>query len=256
MTFLQYIKYFKNIQNEFFHHVSHIKAPYPKKDIIFHAVGGSIKLFDSYELYKILHKYKPSTVLEIGSFLGFSTRLLLEFTKDWNAEVISVDPNIRHRIFDDPRTCVERFCELYYPHRLEIHSAFYGKQMTDYYYDYEKYLPLLGREEADAIIDSRPIIDNSWGKKFDFIFIDGAHSYDGFMENFYIARNMLNAGGCIAFHDPLAYSDLYKALCQIRNTDKYRADCGISGVNFYRLLSIFSKLLHIQIDGIGYYKLI
>jgi hypothetical protein len=36
----------------------------------------------------------------------------------------------------------------------------------------------------DEFIRDRLIIDKSWERKFDFIFIDGDHSYDSVMNNF------------------------------------------------------------------------
>lgn len=39
------------------------------------------------------------------------------------------------------------------------------------------------------------------GRKFDFIFIDGDHKFDGIFVDFYYADMLLNPGGSILFHD-------------------------------------------------------
>lgn len=40
-----------------------------------------------------------------------------------------------------------------------------------------------------------------WGKKFDLIHIDGDHSYDGVMQDTFIAKDFLKDGGYIVYHD-------------------------------------------------------
>ena len=41
----------------------------------------------------------------------------------------------------------------------------------------------------------------SEGKKFDFIFIDGDHKFDGIFVDFYYSDKLLNDGGFVLFHD-------------------------------------------------------
>ena len=57
-----------------------VDSPYPFQDRRDHGLGGKIKFADAWILQAILATYKPTTILEIGSFLGFSTRWFLEIT--------------------------------------------------------------------------------------------------------------------------------------------------------------------------------
>ena len=217
-----------------------------------HAREGSLKFTDAYILKQILHKYKPGTILEVGSFLGFSTRWLLEVTKSWNAKVTAIDPNIRHRVFDDPRRIAERLNSRFYPDRLDIVTGFFGSYDGNVYYDYEHYEPKKGREYVHELIKDRVIIDKSWKRKFDFIFIDGDHSYDSVINNFEIAVGMLNDRGSIGFHDALSWAGVNKAMKEIKVNYRDRAEVSIYG-DFDRAIL---KPVSIHIDGIGFFRLL
>lgn len=255
---------FKKNRDELINLIADQEMSYPMEDRLTHATDGSLKFIDAYLLKNLLYKYKPSTILEIGSFLGFSTRWLLEVSSSWNAKVTAVDPNIRHRIFDNPRWFVERFNSKFYPNRLEIISGFFGEYSNEYaYYDYEHYEPKQDRNFVDRLLNTREIIDKNWSKKFDFIFIDGDHSYEAAMKNFAIAFNLLNDGGCIAFHDAVSWEEVNKALQDIKLEFKDKAIVKIYGntiVKMYRnkiLGKVMSKLkLPPEVDGIGFFKLL
>jgi len=225
--------------------------PYPLELRLTHARDGSIKFIDAYILKQILHKYKPDTILEIGSFLGFSTRWLLEVTTSWNAKVTAIDPNIRHRVFDDPRRIVEKLNSQFYPDRLDIITGFFGPYDDSIYYDYEHYEPKKGREFVNELIKDRVIIDKSWERKFDFIFIDGNHSYESVMNDFEIASAILNDLGSISFHDAISWAGVNRALKDIKTKYRDRAEVGIYG-NLERLLF---KPIGLHTDGIGFFRL-
>jgi len=96
-----------------------MENPYPMDDRIRHAMDGSIKFADCFVVQKLLNQVKPEKCLEVGSFLGFSTRWLLESSREWNMHITAVDPNMRHRIFDNPRWMVEGVNAVHYPDRLD-----------------------------------------------------------------------------------------------------------------------------------------
>lgn len=61
---------------------------------------------------------------------------------------------------------------------------------------YPRFRSVLGDSRSQATLKRVDI-----GKTFDFIFIDGDHSYEGVRADFTNYRPLLSTGGCIAFHD-------------------------------------------------------
>lgn len=206
-----------------------------------HARHGSIKFPDAYIIRNILHQYKPNFILEIGSFLGYSTRWLLESSAMWNARVTAVDPNIRHRIFDNPKTYVEKLNSKFIAERLEIETAFFGEIKFDIYEKYSRSQPVLNKEQVDNLLKKIKTIDSEWNRTFDFIYIDGDHSYGSVIDNFKIAINLINKGGHIAFHDVLSWDDIYRALKDIESEYSDRIKLEIYGTFQKKLLKIINK---------------
>jgi predicted O-methyltransferase YrrM len=243
---------FKRIKQELADIVVQTPDNHPVGIKLLHATHGSLKFTDAYILKQILHKYKPDSILEIGSFLGFSTRWLLEVSRSWGPKVTAVDPNIRHRIFDNPRSFVERLNSEFYQNRLEIITGFFGPYDDNIYYDYEHHEPRKKRDYVNELIKDRMIINRTWERKFDFIFIDGDHAYSSVMNNFEIAVQMLNERGSINFHDALSWTDVNKAIKEIKVKYHERADVDIYG----SLDRILLKTLRGNNDGIGSFRLL
>ena len=217
-----------------------------------HATHGSLKFPDAYVLAQILRRYRPRTILEIGSFLGFSTRWLLEVTRDWSPVITAIDPNIRHRVFDAPRNFVEKLNSGFYPGRLEIVTGFFGSYDGNVYYDYEHYEPKRDRAYVDELIRDRAAIDRTWDRKFDFIFIDGDHSYESVMNNFGTAIGLLNEKGTINFHDALSWTGVNRALKDIKTEYGEKADVSVYG----RIDRMLLRPFRVQNDGIGFFRLL
>lgn len=217
-----------------------------------HASHGSLKFTDAFVLKQLLIKYRPRTILEIGSFLGFSTRWVLEVTNGWGSALTAIDPNIRHRVFDDPRNFVEKLNSAFYPGRLEIVTGFFGSLDGNVYYDYEHYEPKRDRTYVDALVRNRSTIDRMWSRKFDFIFIDGDHTYKSVMNNFEAAVSLLNNNGTIVFHDALSWTDVNRALKDIKTEYDERADVRVYG----RIDRILLEPFRVNNDGIGVFRLL
>jgi len=190
--------------------------------------------------------------LEVGSFLGFSTRWLLESSNSWNANITSIDPNIRHRIFDNPRIYVEQFNSKYIPEYLDIKTAFFGSNDFDIYSKSELIKPKKDKKFVGKLISNIKIINKSWNRKFDFIFIDGDHNYKSVINNFEIAKELLTNNGCITFHDALSWKDVNRALIDIKEKYTNTLEVTIIG-SFARYLL---KFINKSNDGIGLIKLI
>lgn len=202
----------------------HRATAYPLRVRKQHALEGSIKLADAYALTRLLSERRPRTVLEVGSFLGFSTHIILKATRACGARVTALDPNIRHRIFDQPGEVVEAMNRAYGGTRLEIVTAYMGEPPYEaLLYDYSHYRPILERAEAEKILHARPVIDERWGRTFDVIFIDGDHSYASVMKNFGICVHLLERGGTMVFHDAVSWPEVHRALEDIRSQYRDRA---------------------------------
>ena len=81
--------------------------PYPEGVRTVHAHEGSIKPMDALLLAELLRRNRPRRILEIGSYLGFSTRWLLEVTAHREMEAFdrAIDLRItrlRRKIEVDP----------------------------------------------------------------------------------------------------------------------------------------------------------
>lgn len=223
----------------------HNEADYSFKEKFTHATHGSLKPTDAFLLAKLLVENKPLTILEVGSFLGLSTNWLLTISERWHAKVTAVDPNISHRIFSKPRLLLEQLNSRYLHDRLEIVTAFFGHLGTDADHFDANDSP----ERQSNLIE---VVDASWGRTFDFIYIDGDHSYDAVMDNFTIAVKLLAPKGCIVFHDVLSWEGVSKALSEIALMYQGKATVELLGEGDRKLLKFIGR----SNDGIGVFRLI
>lgn len=222
--------------------VSGIDSPYGWDVVKRHASEGRIKIIDALYLAALLRDKRPANVLEIGSFLGFSAYWILESSLPWSAKVTAVDPNIRHRVFDNPRSVVERLNSSF-DNRVTIKSAFLGSYGEGVYYDYVHYEPKKGHDEVDVLLSRIPSLEHI-EQRFDFIFIDGDHSYRATMENFRICVKSLNPGGTIVFHDAITWPDVGRVLSDLKREFGTSAYIRILGLRIPRLC-----------DGLGVFQL-
>ena len=234
-----------------------MENPYQMADRLVHAFDGSIKFADCYITQQLLKRHKPKICLEIGSFLGFSTRWLLESCKGWGMRVIAVDPNMRHRIFDNPRWMVEGMNAAFYPEYLEIISGFFGSQAGSCWSsDYERYLPHRDKEWAKKHLTGRVLLNGEWEQRFDCIYIDADHSYPAVMDGFRCALPLLSPGGIMLFHDALTWKGVNQALEELQKEFAGKAEVAIldgSAVYKHPCLEQESTLVA---DGIGFFKLL
>ena len=195
-------------------------------DIISHSVSGSIKLIDALALVRSVQVARPAKILEVGSFLGFSTRVLLDASAEFGAQVTSLDPRIRHRIFDDIKTHVTTFNE---SDRLTCRDAFFCRPLLDgMYHDYLNYEPALTREEADAILNGIEVVEEPFDM-FDFAFIDGDHSYIATVENLVLAAQMVQPGSLIVLHDAISWPDVVPAATSVADEIDGLSVVGVAG---------------------------
>jgi predicted O-methyltransferase YrrM len=75
----------------------------------------------------------------------------------------------------------------------------------------------------------------SEGKKFDFIFIDGDHKFDGIFVDFYYSDKILNDGGFVLFHDTwMRSTQLVMAFIEKNRKDYRKMVIGQNNMSLYQ----------------------
>ena len=130
------------------------------------------------ELLKILEKLKPKTILEIGTANG-GTLFLFCQVADPNATIISIDlPG-------------GKFGGGYPRWKIPLYKSFAKNNQKIHLLREDSHSPKT-LEKVKAILK---------GKKLDFLFIDGDHTYEGVKKDFEMYSKLVKKGGIIAFHD-------------------------------------------------------
>lgn len=130
------------------------------------------------ELLKILENKKPKYILEIGTANGGT---LFLFTKIASKDAIIISIDLPEGDFGGG----------YPKYKIPLYNSFKS-------HDQELYL---FRSDSHSHETMQLIQKNLNGNKFDFIFIDGDHSYEGVKKDFLMYNRLLNEDGIIAFHD-------------------------------------------------------
>ena len=217
-------------------------AKHDSEAMIHHAVEGAIKILDALAIAEVLNASRPARILEVGSYLGFSTRWILEANADIGSSGTSVDPRVRHRIFDGVKDPLLAFCA---PHasRLTCVDAYFTDRNDDMFLDYYlNYEPRVLEADARAQLARVPLIDKPFDE-FDFAFIDGDHGFRATVFNVHLAAAMLPAGGRIVVHDALTWPEVMPGLMALCNRQSGLALEGIAGavfnVQFANVLDVY-----------------
>lgn len=156
----------------------HERLPLPRKlQSIFLIAPAQVKE-EITELLKITGELRPRTLLEIGTARG-GTLFLFAGVADPEALIISID--LPEGLFGGG-----------YPEwRIPLYKSFErGKQR----------IVLLRRDSHDPET-LREVEGILAGRKLDFLFVDGDHSYEGVRRDFEMYSPLVRKGGIIAFHD-------------------------------------------------------
>ena len=168
------------------------KFPHDPSLYIREACYGGIKSYDAFVLNRLLYRYRPQAILEIGCFIGLSSRWILESTAAWKPKLVAVDPNIPHRVFEEPQQIYQEFTAKKFPDRLEYHEAFFSDGALDN--DLTRHFP----HKAKFWVPAE-------GQTFDFIFVDAGHSYEEVKHDYQLALRYIKKSGVIVFHDALTW---------------------------------------------------
>jgi hypothetical protein len=131
------------------------------------------------ELINYIQKYvdtKNSSMVEIGSYAGESTEL---FAKNFK-EVISIDPFINDYDPNDITCSFMKLEDVYYKFNERISK-----------YDNVKHIR---KTSDDAIGDLN-------GRNFQFVYIDGLHTYEQLIKDIYNYKKLIDQSGFIGGHD-------------------------------------------------------
>jgi predicted O-methyltransferase YrrM len=200
------------------------------QEALVHAIDGSLKMLDALNLREVLRASQPKRILEVGTFLGFSLRWICESAPA--AEVVSVDPGVRHRIFDDPRGFAKTF-NVRHSRRITYRDGFFGECSEGIVYDYVNYEPRISKEDALRLLRAIPVFqETSALGNFDFIFIDGDHSFKSTLSNIRLAAAMMPLGGTVVVHDALSWSQVEPAVKKACSDDLRLRLVGIAGREF------------------------
>ena len=203
-----------------------------RNDHVTHCVDGAIKLIDALSLLALIQDVKPQRILEVGSYLGFSTRWLLEITNTSGAKVTSLDPRVRHRIFDDLKGHLVKFTNAF-ADRLELVDGFLcERNIKKLLFTYLNYEPQWEPRAALDFLESIPIINSPVGV-FDFAFVDGEHTFNATYSNVALVADMMPYGGIIAVHDAISWPEVVPALQRLTAEKNHLQFKGILGADFW-----------------------
>ena len=234
----------------------HYEKHHAHSEMVKHAVAGSIKLLDALALRDVLMSIKPRNILEVGTFLGFSLRWILNSTASFTPKVTSLDPRVRHRIFDDVKSHVIDFISEH-SHRVIFIDAYLSERNDAMFlHDYLNYQPKMDSAKAKDFLNRIPIIVEPFAN-FDFAFIDGDHSYNATLANVALVAQMMPSGGYIVVHDAISWPDVRPALEALGSIDGLRF-VEVLGEDFHHWYSEHSNFRNLKrhvamslCDGLG-----
>jgi len=142
-------------------------------------INSQISLEQGLFLQSILREIRPRVSLEIGVAFGISSMFICEVLQELGALkhiCIDVGP-LTKKGSEEP--------DRYGLGLLNLERCGYGKLIEAHELPSEIALPELLRR----------------GQKVDFVFVDGWHTFDHCLLDFFYANRLLNVGGAIVLHD-------------------------------------------------------
>jgi len=168
--FLSYIKYW-------------IDAKGDTNDLLL----ASVKPADAHALYCIVREKQPSVILEVGTFVGFSTSLMAQAVKDnGKGKIYCIDPNLKHLSVKSPLLHAKKMLEfLHLDEYVEMHEGFFSEPRGGT--DPDK--PVLGKKISDIVAS------------VDLAFIDGDHATMAVLQDFMLVLPHMQKKSTVMFHD-------------------------------------------------------
>ncbi|MFQ5511447.1 MAG: class I SAM-dependent methyltransferase [Candidatus Krumholzibacteriia bacterium] len=157
---------------------------------------ATVKPADAHALYCIVREKRPSVVLEIGSFVGFSTCLMAWAVKDnGTGEIHCVDPNLKHLSVDRPLAQAESALgNLGLERYVQIHEGFFSPPSGD----------MEGEVLGPGASRLLPPVE--------LAFIDGDHSTWSVIQDFVLLLPCLAPEATVVFHDTKAWRSVRQGI--------------------------------------------
>jgi len=168
-----------------------INLPVPSSQI------GSVTTLEASLISSLLFLRSPKTVFEFGTFLGYTTSILLQNTEP-STKVFSID--LPHTIMPENGTA-----DLIDWNLIRSNDAYNDAYLTEQAsISGERYLNLLTGNRLTLIKqDSRQLAPENWGLlgNTDFIFLDGGHTDAIVRSDTQKSLEMLSPQGILVWHD-------------------------------------------------------
>lgn len=191
-VFLEYLDYWINSQEDI-------------QDLLL----ASQKPIDAHTLYCIVREKQPSVVLEIGTFVGFSTAIMACAIRDNSKGTIHcIDPNIKHLSIEKPVLHAKRMLEKL---KLDTCVQIYEGFFSDPREPYESEIAVLGKKLSEIL----PPID--------LAFVDGDHATTAVLQDFMLLLPHLNQKATVIFHDIRSWPTVRQAITTIFQDDVWKS---------------------------------
>ena len=159
-------------------------------------IPGWFEEINAAAIFKVLAEVKPQRVVEIGSYMGRSTVFfgLSLLTLQNGGRVTAIDPH------SGDRQQREKF----------------GMAKIPSFEVFRTHIRIAGVEQAiDPILATSTEVAKSWTEPFEFLFVDGWHSYDAVLADGREWVPKMAEGGVAVFDDALQYEEVRHAIADL-----------------------------------------
>jgi len=169
---------------------------------------GTVQLEDAIALYSIIRQRKPQVVLEIGTFVGFSTCIMARALKDNGKGVIHcVDPDLD---FLSVRNPLKHARQMLQSLGLDDHACVHVGFFSEPRGSIGSKIEVLGRKISEIV------------PRIDLAFIDGDHATNAVLQDFMLLLPALSAHAAVMFHDVGWWPSVRQALVNIFQDTIYK----------------------------------
>jgi predicted O-methyltransferase YrrM len=183
-----------------------------------HRVDSDISQSEGEFLWRLIRENKFQHTIEIGCGFGISSLYI--------CDALSTQPGAKHVLIDPHQSTQWQGLGVYNLERANF--SFYR---------------LIEKPSEIAL----PEILES-GEKFDFAFIDGWHTFEHVLLDFFYLNRVLKTGGIVVFHDSYC-RQINRVLRYVANYPNYRIAGVVGGITRKRkLLNVLKTALHFFIS--------